>query len=147
MKQLLLFLTTFLVCVVCQAQQYRVYSVVGTVTTNEKQIQRGLLINGDCYIAISKNSKIILLDENAKEMITLSSPVFGQLKDLIGQTKNRRKMSGSYFQYVLQKMTEDDSPRDKSVMQSSASSYREGDTLVLQTLLPQDTMSEKSRNN
>ena len=146
MKQSLLLGITLFFCVVCHAQQYRVYSVVGTVTANERQIQRAMLINGNCHMVISMNSKIIILDESAKEMITLASPVSGQLKDLIGQTQNRRKMSEFYFQYILRKMTEDDSPRDKNYMQSSASSYREGDTLVLQTLLPQDTMS-KSINN
>ena len=147
MKHLFLFLTTLFSCVVCQAQQYKVYSVVGMVTANEKQIQRGMLINGNCPIVIFENSKIILLDESAKEMITLSSPISGQLKNLIGSTTSRKKLTDSFFQYILKKMTKDDSPRDINVMQSSASSYREGDTLVLQTLLLQDTMSEKSIKN
>ena len=142
MKQLFFLFATIFLCVVCHAQQYKVYSVVGTVTANEQQIQRGMLIKSNCQVSISKNSKIIILDESAKEMITFSSPVSGQFKDLIGSNQNRKKLSNSYFQYILKKMTEDNSPRDKNVMQSTAASYREGDTLVLQTLFPSDSIMD-----
>ena len=142
MKQLFFLFATIFLCVVCHAQQYKVYSVVGTVTVNEQQIQRGMLIKSNCQVSISKNSKIIILDESAKEMITFSSPVSGQLKDLIGSNQNRKKLSNSYFQYILKRMTEGDTPRDKNVMQSAASSYREGDTLVLQTLFPADSIMD-----
>ena len=95
MKQLFFFGAALFFCVVCHAQQYKVYSVVGTVTANEQQIQRGMLIKWNCHMSISKNSKIILLDESAKEMITLSSPVSGQLKDLVAANKNRKILSRS----------------------------------------------------
>ena len=142
MKQLFLFGAALFFCVICPAQQYKVYSVVGTVTANDQQIQRGMLITMNCHMSFSKNSKIIILDESAKEMITLSTSVSGQLKDLIAANQNRKKLSESYFQYILKKMTEDDSPRDKNVMQSTAASYREGDTLVLQKLFPSDSIMD-----
>ena len=144
MKQLFLFLTTLFFCVVCQAQQYKVYSVVGTVTANDKQIQRGMLIKGNCLIAISENSKIIILDESAKEMITLSSHVSGQLNDLVGSNQNRKKLTDTYFQYVLKKMTEGDSPRDRNYMQSTASSYRDGDSTILNLCCPEEDLKKSN---
>lgn len=142
MKQFFLFLTALFFCVVCQAQQYKVYSVVGTVKTNGKHIQRGMLIKENCPITISENSKIIVLNENAKEMITLSTPTSGQLKDIIGATPNRKKLSDSYFQYVLKKMTEDDSPRDKNIMQSAATSYRDADSVMMNICCPEEDSKE-----
>ena len=132
----------FFLCVVCQAQQYKVYSVVGQVTANGKQIQRGMLIKGNCPIVIAENSKIIVLDERAKEMITLSSPISGQLKDIIGANSNRKTLSDSYFQYVLKKMTEDDSPRDKNIMQSAATSYRDADSVMINIDYPEDDFED-----
>ena len=75
-------------------------------------------------------------------MITLSSPISGQLKDIIGANSNRKTLSDSYFQYVLKKMTEDDSPRDKNIMQSAATSYRDADSVMINIDYPEDDFED-----
>lgn len=137
MKLFLTLFALFTLGIGSYAQQYKVYSVVGNVTSNGKPIQKGILINGNCPITIPDKSKVILLDETAKEMITLSTASSGLLKDLIIPIKNKKKLTDAYFQYVLKKMAEDDSPLDKNVMQSSASSYRDGDSTILNLCCPE----------
>lgn len=135
MKHLLILFTMLSLGIGCYAQQYKVYSVVGKVTSNSKPILKGMSVDGNCPITIQDKSKVIMLDEASKEMITIATASSGLLKDLIS-VKNRKKVTDSYFQYILKKMAEKDNSHDKNVMQSSASAFRDGDSILMNLCCP-----------
>ena len=140
MKKYLITMVLFMVTFVVNAQQYKVYSVTGPVTIDGKAVKSKQVLSAKDVLSISKGGKIILFDSANKKLTTLKSEGKGVVASLVKMAGNSEKViSGSYLSFITQKMTSEDK-KDNTYMQSAGSAYRDADSLLLDAIVPNDSV-------
>jgi len=143
MKKIFSTLVLFVLTIVANAQQYKVYSVAGTVTVDGKAVVAKQVLTSKSVLSISKGGKIILFDSTNNKLTTLKSEGKGNIATLVKMEGNSEKaISGSYLSFITQKMTSEDK-KDNTYMQSAGSAYRDADSLLLDAIVPNDSVKEK----
>ncbi len=140
MKKICFILVLLLQTLMSNAQQYKVYSVTGSVTVDGKTVIAKQLLTSKSVLSISKGGKIILFDSINNKLVTLKSEGKGNIASLAKMAGNSEKtISGSYLSYITQKMTSEDK-RGNTYMQTAGSAYRETDSLLMDSIIPNDTV-------
>lgn len=143
MKKIFITLILFVLTIVANAQQYKVYSVTGNVTVDGKAAVSKQVLTSKSVLSISKGGKIILFDSTNNKLTTLKSEGKGNIATLVKMTGNSEKtISGSYLSFITQKMTSEDK-KDNTYMQSAGSAYRDADSLLLDAIIPNDSEKKK----
>ncbi len=122
--------------VVASAQSYYVYSVSGKVTENatvkNKNVTPKMALSEVSNITIADGSRIILVNEVKKQMCTIRGAAKGTVKQLLaGKTASVKTVSQQYIALLMKKNTDSTSKRS-AYMQSTATSFRDLDSLLVQ---------------
>ena len=129
MKKIFITLVLLFVTFIANAQQYKVYSVAGTVTADGKAVVTKQTLTAKSILSISKGGKIIIFDSTSNKLTTLKSEGKGTIASLVKMAGNSEKaISGSYLSFITEKMTSEDK-KDNTYMQSAGSAYRATDDL------------------
>lgn len=143
MRKFFITLVLFVLTIVANAQQYKVYSVTGTVTVDGKSVVAKQVLTSKSVLSISKGGKIILFDGTNNKLTTLKSEGKGNIATLVKMAGNSEKaISGSYLSFITQKMTSEDK-KDNTYMQSAGSAYRDADSLLLDAIIPNDSVKKE----
>lgn len=114
------------------AQNYLVYTVSGEVTNvsnKNSKVAAKQQLSGSTVIRLGNDSRLVLLDENNRQLCTLKTPVEGKIQDIIKKSGNSsRSVSEQYVSYLLKRNTSADSKKNTH-MQSTAVSYRDVELL------------------
>ena len=140
-NRLLCFLWMLLVASSLSAQDYTVYSVIGSAKIvngkNATVLQPRKLLTADSRLLIEPESAVTLLDEKNNKMYSFAAEGSHTVKQLIGMTKNNVKnISKQYMSYLIKQLFADASHQmthPDMYMQAMASSYRSStnDSLLL----------------
>lgn len=142
MKKILITFTMFLMTFIVNAQQYKVYSVTGNVSADGKGVEAKQTLTAKSVLSIEKGGKIILFDSTNNSLATLKTEGKGTVATLLKVAGNsEKKLSGSYLSFITQKMTSDDK-KDNTYMQSAGSAYRDADSLLLDAIVPNDSVKK-----
>lgn len=143
MKKCFFTLVLFVTTIIANAQQYKVYSVTGTVTENGKAVVVKHMLTSKSVLSISKGGRIILFDSTNNKLITLKSEGKGNIASLVKIAGNSEKViSGSYLSFITQKMTSEDK-KDNTYMQGAGFAYRDADSLLMDAIVSGDTVNTK----
>ena len=130
-----------MVSIIAHSQQYKVYSVTGNVSAEGKAIVAKQVLSAKSFLSIAKGGKVILFDSVHDSLITLKTEGRGTVATLIKASGNtEKKISGSYLSFITQKITSDEK-RGSTYMQSAGSAYRDTDSLLLNVLVPNDSVN------
>lgn len=139
MNKIILLLSVLIIGMTGWAQTYQVYAVKGEVTCGQGQnvtpVSVGMAIDATIYISISKGGRLVVLNEFQKELCTIKNAASGPIADLVKKEENSvQQLTDSYLTYIKEKMKDDGSPKDRNYRQAVASSYRDPDSLLLESL-------------
>lgn len=133
----LFFATLFTWVAFCQAQQFKVYSVVGEAKANGITIVQGMSLECNSLLTISDNSKVILLDLKNKRLYTIQAPANDKVEKLLPKG-TAKDISEAYFQYITSKLLSSDEEEQRQAMPRAATSFRDGDTTLIKDIYNQD---------
>lgn len=143
MRKYLFVIFLFFAYTYSYAQQYKVYSVTGNVTVNGKPVVAKQSLTSNSILSISKGGRIILFDSSSNKLTTLKNEGKGNIASHLKIAGNSEKtISGSYLSFIAQKMTSEDK-KGRTYMQSAGSSYRDVDSLLLNAIVPNDSVNKK----
>lgn len=125
MKQIAILLSIFLYVTPCLAQSYLTYTVIGDVKANAKKLSTGDQLTDKAVLTIGANSKVVLLSELDKTMITIKSMGTGTISSMISKEGNKKNsVTSDYIAFVKKKVTSDNGGKDVNYMQAAGTSYR-----------------------
>lgn len=142
----LFFLIAILACVIsCQAQTFQVYAVKGDVRCFDGQkgslVTVGMLLGANTKLTIPNGGRIVFFNEVDKRLYTIKNASSGLIANLLMKDDVLvQQLTDSYLSYVKSKMNGSGNPQDKNYRQSAGVTYRDGDSLILQTLFHQDSI-------
>lgn len=143
MKKICITLICFFMSFIANAQQYKVYSVSGDVSADGKAVVAKQTLTSKTILSLGKGGKIVLFDGTNNKLTTLKSEGKGNIATLVKMAGNSEKaISGSYLSFITQKMTSEDK-KDNTYMQSAGSAYRDADSLLLDSIVPNDSVKKK----
>lgn len=141
MKHILFIIMLTLFSVSVSAQTYHVYTVSGKVTSTvggkSKNVTPKMTLTATTNLTVADASRIVLINEQAKQMCTIKGAAKGTVKQLLsGKTASVKIVSPQYIA-VLMKKSSDNTSRS-AYMQSAATSFRDLDSLLIQndSILP-----------
>lgn len=144
MKRIVLMLASIAIFVaVSYAQDYLVYTVKGDVIyksgASVVKVEPGMKLNAKVQITIPADSRLIVLNEASKKLYTIKVETVDLLENLVKKQGNStQQLTESYLAFIKQKITDSGNPKDKNHMQSAGTSYRDADSLLLKTLVPDE---------
>ena len=132
MKHFLFIILLALFTVPASAQAYHVYSVLGKVTTTvggkTKSVTPKMTLTAATTLTVADASRIVLINEQAKQMCTIKGAAKGTVKQLLsGKSATIKTVSPQYIA-ILMKRSPGTAGRS-SHMQSAATSFRDLDSL------------------
>ena len=130
----------------CQAQTYQVYTVRGDVKCNnglnESLATVGIVLQDNTKLTVPNGGRIVVLNETNRQLHTINGATSGTVAELLKKDDvHVLRLTDSFFSYIKSKLNESIATKDNSYLQSAGTSYREGDSIILQTLFPNDTIS------
>ena len=136
MKHFLFIILLVLFTVSASAQTYQVYTVSGKVTTTvggkTKSVTPKMFLTAATTLTIADASRIVLINEQAKQMCTIKGTAKGTVKQLLsGKSATIKTVSPQYIA-ILMKRSSGTTARSTH-MQSAATSFRDLDSLALAT--------------
>lgn len=136
MRQILFIVMLTLFSVSISAQTYHVYTVSGKVTSTvggkSKNVTPKMTLTAVTNLTVADASRIVLINEQAKQMCTIKGVAKGTVKQLlVGNNASVKTVSPQYID-VLMKKTSGNNSRS-AYMQSAATSFRNLDSLLIQT--------------
>lgn len=142
MKHILFIILLALFTVTVSAQTYHVYSVLGKVTSTvggtSKNVTPKMTLSAATSLTVADASRIVLINEQAKQMCTIKGAAKGTVKQLLGgKTASVKTVSPQYIAVLMKKSSGNTSR--SAYMQSAATSYRDLDSL----LVDDDSVSHK----
>jgi hypothetical protein len=142
MKRLFIFILCL--CVLpLTAQTYIVYIATGNVTvmTNGQcqPLKKGQELNEQSVVSILQGGQVVLLNKTERKLYTIKSQGKGKLSSLLRMQENKSQdITEAYVSYISEKIKSDNETNQKNYMQSAGTSYRDGDSTLIQTLYPND---------
>lgn len=137
----------------CMAQEFRVYTVKGSVTVKkgngQENVVPGMILNSSDVLTLSVDGRLVVLSETDKALHTIKNPSTDYLGTLMKKEGNTtQRLTESYLAFIKQKIADSGNPKDKNYKQSAGTSYRETDSMLLQVLVPEsaDTTRKKNMN-
>jgi hypothetical protein len=132
MKHFLFIILLALFTVPASAQAYHVYSVLGKVTTTvggkTKSVTPKMTLTAATTLTVADASRIVLINEQAKQMCTIKGAAKGNVKQLLsGKSASIKTVSPQYIA-ILMKRNPNTAGRSTH-MQSAATSFRDLDSL------------------
>ena len=149
-KRLVIFLITLFACWgSCHAQTIQVYAVKGDVRCNDGQSETvvaiGMMIPPTAKVTVPEGGRLVVLNEADKQLRTIKTAVSGPIGELLKQENvSVQQLTDSYLSYIKSKITDSGNPKDKNYRQSAGTAYRDPDSLLLQTLFPEDTLKNSA---
>ena len=149
-KQLLLILIAIVAFwAPCLAQTYQVYAVKGDVKCVDGQSEVlatvGMFISHTTIVTVPEEGRIVVLNENDKQLHTIKTAASGTFSELLKKDNvSVQQLTDSYLTYIKSKMTDSGDPKDRNYRQSAGTAYRDPDSLLLQTLFPEDTLKNST---
>lgn len=142
MKHILFIILLALFTVTASAQTYHVYSVLGKVTSTvggtPKNVTPKMTLSAATSLTVADASRIVLINEQTKQMCTIKGAAKGTVKQLLGgKTASVKTVSPQYIAVLMKKSSGNTSR--SAYMQSAATSYRDLDSL----LVDDDSVSHK----
>lgn len=147
MKKIFLsFIALFFFGLLCNAQDYQVYSVKGEIKCNDGQNEViatvGMFISSTTIVSIPEGGRIVVFDEANKKLHTIKTASSGLILELLKKDDvSVQELTDSYLTYVKSKMDESNNLKDKNYRQSAGTAYRDPDSLLMQSLFPDDTLN------
>ena len=147
MKKKLLILTLFIASgLLCSAQTFQVYAVKGEVKCNDGQnetvVAVGMMIPPTAEVTVPEGCRLVVLNEADKQLHTIKTTSSGPITELLKQENvSVQQLTDSYLIYIKSKRTDSGDSKDRNYRQSAGTSYRDPDSLLLQTLFPEDTIN------
>lgn len=134
MKHFLFIILLALFTVPASAQAYHVYSVLGKVTTTvggkTKSVTPKMTLTAATTLTVADASRIVLINEQAKQMCTIKGAAKGNVKQLLsGKSASIKTVSPQYIA-ILMKRNPNTAGRSTH-MQSAATSFRDLDSLAI----------------
>lgn len=134
MKHILFIILLALFTVTVSAQTYHVYSVLGKVTFTvggtPKNVTPKMTLSAATSLTVADASRIVLINEQAKQMCTIKGAAKGTVKQLLGgKTASVKTVSPQYIAVLMKKSSGNTSR--SAYMQSAATSYRDLDSLLV----------------
>lgn len=134
MKHFLFIILLVLFTVSASAQRYQVYTVSGKVTTSvggkTKSVTPKMSLTAATTLTVADASRIVLINELAKQMCTIKGAAKGTVKQLLGgKTASVKTVSPQYIAVLMKKSSGNTSR--SAYMQSAATSYRDLDSLFV----------------
>lgn len=143
MKKICIMMMLLWGTLIANAQQYKVYTVTGSVTADSKAVKAKQTLTDKSILSIAKGGKIILFDSKNKKLVTIKTEGKGTVSGLLKMAGNSvKELSGSYFSFITQKMTSEEK-NDNTYMQSAGSAYRDADSLLMDSIIPNDSITHK----
>lgn len=145
-KRLIIILIALLACwCSCPAQTYQVYAVKGEVKCNDGQSETivvvGMLIPSTAKVSVPEGGRLVLLNEADKQLQTIKTASSSSIGELLKQEDvSVQQLTDSYLSYIKSKMTDSGDTKDRNYRQSAGTAYRDPDSLLLQSLFPEDTL-------
>lgn len=136
MKHTLFIILMALFTVSISAQTYHVYSVSGKVTSTvggkTKSVTPKMTMSAATSLTLAEESRIVLINEQAKQMCTIKGSAKGTVKQLLsGKSATIKTVSPQYIA-ILMKRNSGVAGRSTH-MQSAATSFRDLDSLAIAT--------------
>ena len=136
MKHILFVIMLTLFTVSVSAQTYHVYTVSGKVMSNvggkAKSVTPKMALSAATSLTVADASRIVLINEQAKQMCTIKGAAKGTVKQLLsGKSAIIKTVSPQYIA-ILMKRSFGTTARSTH-MQSAATSFRDLDSLAIAT--------------
>ena len=133
----------------CIAQNYQIYIVKGEVKfnngTNETTAVAGMKIQADTKVTVPDGGRLVILDEANMKLQTIKTASSETIAELLKKDDvSVQQLTESYLSYIKSKMTNSGDPKDNNYRQSAGTSYRDPDSLLLQSLFPEDTLKNST---
>lgn len=136
---------------VLSAQDYQVYTVRGDVAFKEGEklvkVAPKMVLGAKTVLIIPAESRLVLLCETSKELFTIKVKATGTIENLLKKQGNTtQQLTESYLAFIKQKITDTGNSKEKNYKQSAGTSYRETDSLLLKTLVPQNPIDTTKKD-
>lgn len=133
----------------CSAQSFQVYAVKGEIKCNDGQNETvasiGMMISPSTKVTVPEGGRLVVLNEVDKQLRTIKTSVSGPIAELMKQEEvSVLQLTDSYLTYIKSKMVDSGDTKDRNYRQSVGTAYRDPDSLLLQSLFPEDTLKNSA---
>jgi hypothetical protein len=103
------------------------------------ELQKAQSLTEKSVISIKDKGQLILLNKTERKLCTFKDTGQGTISSLLSMQGNKTQdLNDSYFSYISEKIKSGDEGNQKNYMQSAGTSYRDGDSTLIENLFHGD---------